>query len=124
MHHGLPRREREVLEALLSVQEGSAAAVRAAMKDPPGYSAVRTLLARLEGKGLVRHRVQDQTYIYAPAVERARAGQDALEHMVSTFFAGSAAKAAVALLGAAPDVSGEELDELEALIRKARAGRR
>ena len=49
----LPRREREIFEILCSAGEATAADVRRAMADPPSHSAVRTMLARLEAKGLV-----------------------------------------------------------------------
>ena len=47
MIDSLPRREREIFEILCG-GEASAAGVREAMADPPSYSAVRTLLSRLE----------------------------------------------------------------------------
>jgi predicted transcriptional regulator len=47
MIDSLPRREREIFEILCSAGEATAADVREAMADPPSYSAVRTLLARL-----------------------------------------------------------------------------
>ncbi len=52
MIDSLPRREREIFELLCSAGEATAAEIRAAMKDPPSYSAVRTLLARLEARGV------------------------------------------------------------------------
>ena len=51
MIDSLPRRERELFELLCSAGEATAAELRTAMKDPPSYSAVRTLLARLEARG-------------------------------------------------------------------------
>ena len=56
----LPRREREIFEILCSAGEATAADVRRAMADPPSHSAVRTMLARLEAKGLVSHRSEEQ----------------------------------------------------------------
>jgi predicted ArsR family transcriptional regulator len=77
MIDSLPRREREIFEILLSLGEASAAEVRRAMKDAPSHSAVRTMLGRLEAKGLLSHRAEEQTYIYkagAPARGGARIG--------------------------------------------------
>ena len=65
MIDSLPRREREIFELLCSAGEATAAEIRAAMKDPPSYSAVRTLLARLEARGVVKHRAADQVYVYS-----------------------------------------------------------
>ena len=72
MIDSLPRREREIFELLCSAGEATAAEMRAAMQDPPSYSAVRTLLARLEARGVIKHRIGDQAYVYQ---ERAAAGE-------------------------------------------------
>ena len=53
MIESLPRREREVFETLCRLQTGTTSGVRAAMGGTLSDSAVRTLLARLEIKGLV-----------------------------------------------------------------------
>ena len=79
MIDSLPRREREIFELLCSAGEATAAEMRAAMKDPPSYSAVRTLLARLEARGFVKHRTADQAYVYKsvrPARQGARIGAE------------------------------------------------
>ena len=50
----LPRRERDVFETLCRLEQATAASVRMALADPLSDSAVRTLLSRLEAKGLVK----------------------------------------------------------------------
>ena len=85
MIDSLPRREREIFELLCSASEATAADIRAAMKDPPSYSAVRTLLARLEARGVIKHRVQDQAYVYASARQPSKVRESALNSMVKTF---------------------------------------
>lgn len=49
----LPRREREVFEALCRVGEATGAAMRDALSHQPADSTVRTLLSRLERRGMV-----------------------------------------------------------------------
>lgn len=120
MIESLPRREREIFEVLCGLEEGTAAAVRAALSDPPSNSAVRTLLGRLVAKGLIVHRTVDQAYIYSPAPAAAAAAENALQRLVRTFFDGSAANAATALLGLAPELKDEELDALQRVIDEAR----
>lgn len=120
MIRDLPRREREIFELLCAMGEGSAAAVRAAMDDPPSYSAVRTMLGRLEAKGLVKHRVEDQAYIYKSVPQVAKVRESALLQMVKTFFDGSAASAATALLGLSKAMKPEELEELQRAIDEAK----
>jgi predicted transcriptional regulator len=119
MIDSLPRREREIFELLCSAGEATAAEVRAAMSDPPSYSAVRTLLARLEGRGFVKHRVADQAYVYKSVPQPAKVRESALKSMVKTFFDGSAANAATALLGLTKSLSPDEAEALLKAIREA-----
>jgi predicted transcriptional regulator len=120
MIDSLPRREREIFEILLRLGEASAADVRRAMADAPSHSAVRTMLGRLEAKGLLTHRAEDQTYIYKPVPQPAAVRESALNALVRTFFEGSAARAATALLGLSQKLSPRELDELQRAIEKAK----
>jgi predicted transcriptional regulator len=119
MIDSLPRREREIFELLCSAGEATAAGIRAAMQDPPSYSAVRTLLARLEARGAIRHRVDDQTYVYKSVPQPAKIRESALKSMVRTFFDGSAASAATALLGLTRNLSADEAEALLKAIREA-----
>ena len=120
MIEGLPRREREVFETLCRLGEGGTAAVRAALTHPLSDSAVRTLLARLEAKGLVRRRTGAAGIIYSPAPQPETIATGALRRMVDTFFAGSAATAATALLGLSQKLKPEELEALQRAIDQAR----
>jgi len=119
MTDSLPRREREIFELLCSAGEATAAELRSAMSDPPSYSAVRTLLARLEARGVIKHRVADQTYVYKSVPQPAKIRESALKSMVRTFFDGSAASAATALLGLTRNLSADEAEALLKAIREA-----
>ena len=116
----LPRREREIFEILCSTGEATAVEVRERMTDPPSYSAVRTMLARLEAKGLVDHRVDEQTYVYRSVPQAEQVRESALRQLVKTFFDGSAASAATALLGLSKSLRAEEVEDLQRAIEKAR----
>lgn len=120
MIESLPRREREVFEILCSLNEATASAVRAAMSDAPTDSAVRTLLSRLAAKGLVQHRTVNQAYVYSPAPQTGEVAETALQRLVQTFFQGSAASAATALLGMEPKLAPDEIDALQRAIDRAR----
>lgn len=119
----LPRRERELFEILCAAGEATAADLRERMSDPPSYSAVRTLLSRLTARGLVRHRVVDQTYVYQSVPQAEQVKESALRQMVKTFFDGSAASAATALLGLSRNLEADELDALQRVIDEARERR-
>ena len=120
MIESLPRREREIFNILIGAGEATAAQVRRAMSDAPSHSAVRTMLGRLEAKGLVRHRVQDQAYVYKSIPQVAKVRDSALRQMVRTLFDGSAASAATALLGLTKSLNQDELDALQKAIDDAK----
>ena len=120
MIDSLPRRERELFELLCSAGEATAAELRTAMKDPPSYSAVRTLLARLEARGVIKHRTVDQAYVYQSVAQPAKVRETAMKQMVRTFFDGSAANAATALLGLTRSLSPDEAAALQKAIEQAK----
>ncbi len=120
MIDSLPRRERELFELLCSAGEATAADLRSAMADPPSYSAVRTLLTRLERRGLISHRTVDHAYVYRSVPQPSQVRESALKQMVRTFFDGSPASAATALLGLTRSLSPEEAHELRQAIEEAR----
>ncbi len=122
MIDSLPRREREIFEILCGLGEGTASAIREAMTDSPSDSAVRALLARLVAKGLIAHRTENQAYIYVPVPQTEAVAESALQRLVQTFFQGSAASAATALLGMEPRLGPNEIDALQRLIDQARKG--
>ncbi len=117
----LSRRERQIMDALFRLGKATAAEVRAEMADPPSYSAVRAQLRTLEDKGHLRHEEDGPRYVYLPKVRPEQARRFALRHLVDTFFGGSAAEAASALLDqSSARLSPGELDDLAQQIDKAR----
>jgi predicted transcriptional regulator len=124
MNDPLSRRERQILDVLYARGAATAADVLNALPDPPSYSAVRALLKILEVKGHARHEQRGTRYVYLPVVPKDSARQSALTRIVTTFFEGSAAQAAAALLDSST-LSEEELAHLSSLIERARRdGRR
>src|SRR5580700_3947407 len=116
----LSRRERHILDILYARGRATASEIQAALPDPPSYSATRALLKVLENKGHARHTEDAGRYVYVPRVGREKARAAALKHLLQTFFEGSAADAAAALVnGSAARLRPEELDRLEALIAQA-----
>src|SRR5262245_36221626 len=123
-HEKLTRREREIMDALFALEEGAAVEdVRERLTDPPSYSAVRAMLAKLEAKGFVRHREEGLRYVYAPTKSRASAQRGALSKLVRVFFGGSPIKTVTALLKQ-ENWTDEELDALRAEIDQVRKDRR
>jgi predicted transcriptional regulator len=119
--HHFTRRERQIMDVLHAKGSGTVADIRAALPEPPGYSAVRALLRILEEKGHVRHRQEGARYVYVPSRSRESASRSALKRLVATFFQGSATQAMAALLEAADTkLSDAELDKLQELIKQAK----
>ena len=120
-HLDLSRRERQIIDILYSQGRATAAEVQTALPDPPSYSAVRAMLRILEDKGHVRHEQDGPRYVYVPTVARDNAKKSALQHVLTTFFDGSAEQAISALLDdQSARLSEAELDRLARLIDGAR----
>jgi BlaI family penicillinase repressor len=89
----LSRRERQCLDVLYQKGEATVADVMAALTDPPSYSAVPADAAR----------------------------NAAVQHLITTFFGGSAEQAMAALLDISDlKTSGDTLDRLSKKIQSAR----
>jgi BlaI family transcriptional regulator, penicillinase repressor len=115
------RREREIMDILFRRGQASAAEVLEELRDPPSYSAVRALLAKLEQKGHVTHTEEGRAYVYAPVVRKDAARQSALSHLLRTFFDNSTEKALAALLAArGRSLTQDELARMEELVKRAR----
>jgi len=120
----LSRREREIMNVIFTLGDrASAEDIRARLTDPPSYSAVRAMLAKLEAKGYVRHREEGFRYIYSPTTPRTTARRSALQEIVKVFFSGSPGETATALLKN-EDWSDDELAALSAEIARIRNERK
>jgi predicted transcriptional regulator len=115
----LSRRERQIMDVIYAQGQATAAEVVSALPDPPSYSAVRALLRILEQKGHLRHEQDGPRYVFVPTVSRDRARRSALRKLVRTFFDGSSAQAAAALIDQS-QLSDEEFERLAQAIDKAR----
>ena len=120
----LSRREREIMDALFAASNrASAEDIRARMPNPPSYSAVRAMLARLETKGYVRHVEEGPRYIYSATTSPTAARRAALQQHLRVFFGGSLGQMMTALL-TQESWSDEELDALQAEIERVRKERK
>jgi predicted transcriptional regulator len=103
----LSRRERQIMDIIYELEEATAARVLERLPNPPSYSAVRALLRVLEEKGHLSHKQDGPRYVFLPTLPREEARENALKHVLDTFFDGSAEKVVAALL----NMSEEELSE-------------
>lgn len=124
MSSPLPPRERQIVDLLYERGALTVADLCEALPDRLSGSAVRAMLKRLEDKGFVRREAGDRGFVFSPTQTGKQARRSALGHIVRTYFNGSAVSAASALLGMASSVDERELEELEAMIAKARQARK
>jgi BlaI family transcriptional regulator, penicillinase repressor len=117
----LSRRERQIMDVVYKRGRATATEVRDALADAPSYSAVRALLRVLEEKGHLEHEDDGVRYIYSPTRDRKLASRAALRHVVTTFFEGSAVRAAAALLESNRSaIDEDERAVLQRIIQRAR----
>jgi BlaI family transcriptional regulator, penicillinase repressor len=121
----LSRRERQVMDILLSMGEATASDIRGRMPEAPSYSAVRALLRVMEEKGVLTHKNDGPRYVYKPTIAPSKARQSILKQVLDNLFHGSREQLVAALLDPNADkISREELERLAAKIEEARkAGR-
>ncbi len=117
----LSRRERQVMTVLFAHAPATVGEIRERIPEDVSYSAVRSTLRVLTEKGHVSRETEGKSYRYRPKVRQDRARNAALRDLVSTFFDGSAERAAAALIGMSDANNPEELmDRLRKEIDAAR----
>jgi predicted transcriptional regulator len=110
-----------ILQVLWAKPEATVAEVNAALKPERdlAYTTVATMLRKMEARGLVSHREDGRSFLYRARVNAEQIGQGMADHMVEKLFDGSLAGTVSHLLRTR-EVSREELEELERLIRAAK----
>jgi predicted transcriptional regulator len=121
LYTDLSRRERQIMDAVYRRGRAAVSDVLGDMPDPPGYSAVRAMMGKLEEKGHLRHEQEGPRYVYFPSRPREEARATALRRVLRTFFDGSPTKAVAAMLDlSVEDLNEGDLDELQRLIDDAK----
>ena len=115
------RRERQIMDVIYRLGEATAAEVMRQIPEPPGYSTVRTLLGVLERKGHLDHQRRGHHYVYSPTTPVEKASSSMLEHVMETFFKGSASLIVSAILDISDaQLSEREYDEILAIVETAK----
>lgn len=115
----LSRREREIMDVAIELKKCSVQEIQQALPDPPSYSTVRALLARMVEKGVLRFSQEGAKYIYSPLMDERRVQQSALARIIKTFFKGSRTQAVNALLDMeAEAITTREIEEIERTIAR------
>lgn len=124
LRHGLSKRARQIMEAIYSNKEATAAEVRASIPKPPSYSAVRATLEVLVRRRLLNRRREGRRYVYTPTISRRRAAVTAARNLLSTYFEDSIASALTAMLRMdRKKLTEQDYRKLVELIRRAERGK-
>jgi predicted transcriptional regulator len=115
----LGARERQIIEAVYRLEEGSVGDVLAELADPPSYSAVRAMLNILVEKGYLDYRALKNKYLYRPAKSKKRTRKTMLRSVLDNFFGGRTTEAVATLLDGAK-LDENEYHELRKLIENAK----
>ncbi|WP_425397876.1 BlaI/MecI/CopY family transcriptional regulator [Aeoliella sp.] len=119
-------RELEALKVLWDRGEATVREVCDAVSqygEPLAYTTVLSLFQVMEQKGLVEHRKQGKAYVYRPLVERKNTFRRLAGGFLDRVFDGAVDEYLVHALEG-KRLSASELDQLEAMIAKARGKQR
>jgi predicted transcriptional regulator len=116
----LSRSERQIMDVVFAKGEATVNQVCAEIPDPPTPMAVRRMMHILEEKGHLRRRQEEREVVYLPVQSKARAGLNALQGVLDTFFGGALDEALAAHLVKKENLSDEQLTRMQALIDRAR----
>jgi len=114
--------EMELLQLLWDRSPLTAAQLAEFAPEKRGWqlATVKTLLSRLVAKGAVRAELNGRRFLYSPAIERDALAVEQAGRLVDRMFGGRISPL-VAQLAEQRDLSPEDLDELEALVRSLRS---
>jgi len=120
LSHRLSRRERQIMDAIYTLGQASAAQVLELLPDPPSLSSVRKLITILEQRGHLSHKQEGQRFVYMPTQPRQSAARSAMRQVLSTFFGGNLETAVATLLSEAEtELSEDEAARLYRLIESS-----
>jgi len=95
--------------------------IRAKLDQPLRESTVRTVLHRLEKKGLVTHTIDNRTFVYQAAEARGRVAAQAVKRIVDWFCHGSMEELLTGMVDTAV-LDRKELQRLAEKIAKTKGG--
>lgn len=117
----LARRERQIMDVIFQLGEATVGEVLERLPDPPSYSSIRTIIRKIEAKGLLTHRQDGKRYVYRATQSRETASRTALQRLMDVFFSGSAPDTVAAILDvSSKDLDPSDLERIAQLIDQAR----
>ena len=117
----LSRRERQIMDVVFALGQATVNQVVQAIPDAPTPMAIRRLMHILEAKMQLRRKKQGREVVYLPREPKTKAGRNAFQRVLETFFEGSLEEAFAAHLHSRKDdLSDEERARLIQLIEVAK----
>ena len=117
----LSRRERQIMDIVFANGEATVHQIRGSLPEAPSGMAIRRMLSILEEKGHLKRRKVGREYVYSARQARKKAGRNALQHVLNTFFRGSVAEALATHLDKPnTHISTDEYERLAKLIDESR----
>ena len=115
--HRLGDLQLRIMKVLWDGEEATVSQVLEALPNAPdlAYTTIATMLRKMEGRGLVAHRVEGRSFIYRAEVTEAVVSRSMADHLVDRLFEGSLTQAVSHLLSTR-EVSRDELTKLERMI--------
>ena len=121
----LAKRERQIVDTVVKLEEASVADVLQHLADPPSYSAVRAIMTVLVEKKWLKYRRDGKRFLYSPVGGVDRARRNAMTRLLDTFFGGSPSDALAALLDSkATQLSDEEIERMSNIVNQAKKERK
>lgn len=108
------------MDLVFSLGEATVNQVVEGLPDPPTPMAVRRMMHILEEKKFLNRRQEGREVVYLPVVSKARAGLQALQHVLDTFFGGAVDEALAAHFSKKRNVSPEQFARMKSLIEESR----
>ena len=115
--HQLGDLQLKIMKVLWERSEATVAEVHEALvgAEELAYTTIATMLRKMEGRGLVKHRAEERKFIYKPQVKEDEVASKMSAHFIEGLFEGSLADMVSHLLHT-QEISREELERLEKLI--------
>ena len=116
--HRLGDLQLRIMKVLWERREATVAEVLDTLDDTDktlAYTTIATMLRKMEARGLVSHRVDGRSFIYAPKIAAEDVSRSMADHLEDRLFEGNLLDAVSHLL-TTREVSKDELKQLEKLI--------
>lgn len=117
----LARREWQIMDVIFQLGEATVGDVLERLPDPPSYSSVRTIIRKIEARGLLTHCQDGKRYVYRTRQSRETASRTALQTLMNVFFSRSAPDTVAAIMDvSAKNLDPADLDRIAEIIDQAR----